>query len=383
MLPSTIQVMVELLRGMAAIKLACWEPAFARRAATARHSELSALAVRKYLDALCVYFWAATSLLFSLLTFGLYVVLGGTLTADVVFTSLALFNVLIAPLNSFPWVVNGVAEGLVSARRLQQFLRMPASQDGWLMVGRAGKQKHAVCPCGSTVVVCTRLHRLHSFTPIIGQQPQVAPADEDLLAFKAPSSVAAPPSMSDVHSVHTVRQRAVGTVAHGYQSIGQPVNHTYKQVVSIDAAGIDAVGSSDQGDSRGPASPDPSHPVMLTVDRPRGLSRGLSRDSLPALTGIPEAGGSMPTLEEGTLEGGVRRVSSLSQALGTWRGLGGELGGSGRGHEAGSDHTSEGLTADLDATLRTWCCMRNCNYVATTCTLANTTTQACCPWSAC
>ena len=37
----------------------------------ARQGELQALAVRKYLDALCVYFWAATSLLFSIVTFGL------------------------------------------------------------------------------------------------------------------------------------------------------------------------------------------------------------------------------------------------------------------------------------------------------------------------
>lgn len=134
------------------------------------------------------------------------------------------------------------------------------------------------------------------------------------------------------------------------------------KVVSIDAAGIDAaMGSSDLGDSRGPASPEPMSGVPLTVDRPRSLSRGLSRDSLPALTGIPESGSSMPPLEESTHEGGFRRVSSLSQALVSWRGLGGELGGSGgRGHDTGSDQTSEGLAADLDATLRAclqWCCV--------------------------
>ena len=74
---------------------------------------MQALAVRKYLDALCVYFWAATSLLFSLFTFGLFVLLGHKLTAEVVFTSLALFNVLISPLNSFPWILNGLVEAVV------------------------------------------------------------------------------------------------------------------------------------------------------------------------------------------------------------------------------------------------------------------------------
>jgi ATP-binding cassette subfamily C (CFTR/MRP) protein 10 len=41
-----------------------------------RRSELQALAARKYLDALCVYFWAATQLLLSGTTFGLMVLLG-------------------------------------------------------------------------------------------------------------------------------------------------------------------------------------------------------------------------------------------------------------------------------------------------------------------
>ena len=45
---------------------------------------------------------------------------GHQLTAPIVFTSLALFNVLIAPLNSFPWVINGVVEAAVSLRRLRR-----------------------------------------------------------------------------------------------------------------------------------------------------------------------------------------------------------------------------------------------------------------------
>jgi hypothetical protein len=49
----------------------------------------------------------------------------------VVFTSLALFNVLIAPLNAFPWVVNGVVEALVSMKRLQRYLLLPQRSPGW------------------------------------------------------------------------------------------------------------------------------------------------------------------------------------------------------------------------------------------------------------
>lgn len=74
---------------------------------------------------LCVYFWAATSLLFSVFTFGAFAVSGKQLTPQIAFTSLALFNVLIGPLNSFPWVVNGIVEALVSLGRLEGFLRSP------------------------------------------------------------------------------------------------------------------------------------------------------------------------------------------------------------------------------------------------------------------
>ena len=80
--------------------------------------------MRKYLDALCVYFWATTSVFFSLCTFAAFVLLGHELTASKVFTSLALFNVLIAPLNAFPWVVNGIVEAVVSMRRLQRWASM-------------------------------------------------------------------------------------------------------------------------------------------------------------------------------------------------------------------------------------------------------------------
>ncbi|PWA36498.1 ABC transporter C family member 13 [Artemisia annua] len=39
-----------------------------------------------------------------------------------VFTCLALFNNLISPLNSFPWVINGLIDAVISTRRLSKFL---------------------------------------------------------------------------------------------------------------------------------------------------------------------------------------------------------------------------------------------------------------------
>lgn len=77
---------------------------------------------RKYLDALCVYFWATTPVAISILTFSTYVLLGNQLTAATVFTSIALLNMLIGPLNAFPWVLNGVTEAWVSIKRIQSLL---------------------------------------------------------------------------------------------------------------------------------------------------------------------------------------------------------------------------------------------------------------------
>lgn len=81
--------------------------------------EMKYLKGRKYLDALCVYFWATTPVIISILTFATYVLLGNQLTAATVFTSIALLNMLISPLNAFPWVLNGMTEAWVSIKRIQ------------------------------------------------------------------------------------------------------------------------------------------------------------------------------------------------------------------------------------------------------------------------
>jgi len=87
-----------------------WEKLFTERLVERRESEVHHLAIRKYLDAWCVYFWATTPTLFSLSTFSIFAIMGHTLDAATVFTCVALFNTLISPLNSFPWVINGMID---------------------------------------------------------------------------------------------------------------------------------------------------------------------------------------------------------------------------------------------------------------------------------
>ncbi|RZC35044.1 multidrug resistance-associated protein 7 [Asbolus verrucosus] len=117
-----VKMLTEVLRGIKAIKLYVWEQHFLRLITKLRDKELKYLKGRKYLDALCVYFWATTPVLISILTFGTYVLMGNKLTAATVFTGIALLNMLISPLNAFPWVLNGLTEAWVSIKRIQRLL---------------------------------------------------------------------------------------------------------------------------------------------------------------------------------------------------------------------------------------------------------------------
>ncbi|XP_058453342.1 ATP-binding cassette sub-family C member 10 [Malaya genurostris] len=120
-----ISVTTETITGAKHIKLNAWEDVFIGKIEQIRREEVGFLSRRKYLDALCVYFWATTPVLMCLLTFGTSVLLGSTLTAATTYTSVALLNMLIGPLNAFPWVLNGLTEAWVSLKRVQELIDLP------------------------------------------------------------------------------------------------------------------------------------------------------------------------------------------------------------------------------------------------------------------
>lgn len=117
-----VQLTTEALIGAKQIKLQAFEDIFIERIEAFRENELIYLSKRKYLDAWCVYFWATTPVLMCLLTFGGLALFGQKLTASVTFTSVALLNLLIGPLNAFPWVLNGLMEAFVSLKRVQELI---------------------------------------------------------------------------------------------------------------------------------------------------------------------------------------------------------------------------------------------------------------------
>ena len=119
-----VQSMSELLSGFRVIKYLGWEPYFSSKILESRTKELKYLKGRKYLDAICVYLWATTPVLISVISFATFVLLGNQLSAAKVFTSVALFSMLTGPLNAFPWALNGLIEATVSLRRLSEFLNI-------------------------------------------------------------------------------------------------------------------------------------------------------------------------------------------------------------------------------------------------------------------
>uniref|UniRef100_A0A670I1J2 ATP binding cassette subfamily C member 10 n=1 Tax=Podarcis muralis TaxID=64176 RepID=A0A670I1J2_PODMU len=140
-----VKLMTEFLCGMRVIKFYTWEQHFASRVYTCRAKELKSLRAIKYLDAVCVYLWAALPVVVSIVIFITYVLLGHQLSATKVFTALALVGMLILPLNNFPWVLNGILEAKVSLDRVQHFLELTdqdldAYYSRGMVTGETGEQ---------------------------------------------------------------------------------------------------------------------------------------------------------------------------------------------------------------------------------------------------
>uniref|UniRef100_A0A3Q3X7J8 Uncharacterized protein n=1 Tax=Mola mola TaxID=94237 RepID=A0A3Q3X7J8_MOLML len=154
---SRVKVMTEILFGIRVIKFYTWEPHFTQKVADCRKEELSHLKTIKYLDAMCVYTWAALPVVISIITFVTYVMLGHQLTAAKVFTTLALVGMLIVPLNAFPWVLNSILEAKVSLERIQRFFKL-TNQDlqayylNYLSFHSSGSSSSRFCRRGSSLL---------------------------------------------------------------------------------------------------------------------------------------------------------------------------------------------------------------------------------------
>ncbi|KAG0054044.1 hypothetical protein BGZ83_012033 [Gryganskiella cystojenkinii] len=119
-----IKMMNEILNGIRVIKLYAWEGTFLQRILTIRNDhELATMKKIGYLSAVQSFTWACTPFLVSLTTFSVYaLVMKRPMTTDIVFPSIALFNLLQFPLAMFPSVISSAVEAYVALGRVYKFL---------------------------------------------------------------------------------------------------------------------------------------------------------------------------------------------------------------------------------------------------------------------
>ncbi|KAF9380569.1 hypothetical protein CPB97_008267 [Podila verticillata] len=119
-----IKLMNEILNGIRVIKLYAWEGTFLQKVLTVRNDhELATMKKIGYLSAVQSFTWACTPFMVSLSTFTVYsLIMKRPMTTDIVFPSIALFNLLQFPLAMFPSVISSSVEAYVALGRVYKFL---------------------------------------------------------------------------------------------------------------------------------------------------------------------------------------------------------------------------------------------------------------------
>ncbi|KAF9169455.1 hypothetical protein BGX20_010302 [Mortierella sp. AD010] len=117
------ELMNELLQAIRIIKFFSWERNFYGKVDKARELELSKLRLRFTWWIFGTALWFGTPVVVTITTFFVYTkVAGNSLTAEVAFPALALFNVLRAPMDAFPEMLSLCLRAKVSAARIDRFL---------------------------------------------------------------------------------------------------------------------------------------------------------------------------------------------------------------------------------------------------------------------
>ena len=112
----------ELYASMNVVKMYAWEDSFKERINSVRTKELGLLWEAKLLQMWNSFFINAIPVFVTVLTFSIYAVFIGTLTAEKAFTSIAYFAVLRYPLYQLPAVINQIVNAQVMIGRIEEFL---------------------------------------------------------------------------------------------------------------------------------------------------------------------------------------------------------------------------------------------------------------------
>lgn len=117
-----VRLMQEIIQGIRVIKLYAWEGSFLGKLFGLREAELGRVSKTQVVRSLMIVMTSFTSIYSCILSFVTYHWMGYELTAEVVFPTLVLFNLLRLPLILLPMVASMSVDGSVAIRRLQKFL---------------------------------------------------------------------------------------------------------------------------------------------------------------------------------------------------------------------------------------------------------------------
>ncbi|KAG1968389.1 multidrug resistance-associated protein [Pimephales promelas] len=119
-----IKLMNEILNGIKILKFYAWENAFRERVLGYREKELNALKKSQILYSISIASFNSSTFLIAFAMFGVYVLIDDrhVLDAQKVFVSMALINILKAPLSQLPFAMSTTMQAVVSLKRLGKFL---------------------------------------------------------------------------------------------------------------------------------------------------------------------------------------------------------------------------------------------------------------------
>lgn len=117
-----VKVVSETIKGIKLVKLYAWELSFVKRILQHRAKELDSLRKMAIVQACSSVVYTGVPTLLTLIVFTVYVLIGNTLDASVVFPAITLFNVLRPAMVILPYVLVSSARAAASLSRLQKFL---------------------------------------------------------------------------------------------------------------------------------------------------------------------------------------------------------------------------------------------------------------------
>lgn len=117
-----VKIVTEVLHAIRLVKMLAWEAKLVGIVMNKREDEMAEISNQKFFDVCNGLIWQGLPAILPLLTFGSYVILGGQLDPGLVFSSLALIDLLRVPMNLFPTALQVIVQISVGTERIQQLL---------------------------------------------------------------------------------------------------------------------------------------------------------------------------------------------------------------------------------------------------------------------